>query len=167
MQETENKFEQLMNTYLDEKIWNSEILYYVSMIHEQKVRCEYLELQNPKLFQRLAKINEYEIIEGFANELGISSIRIKKIFNNKDCWIATQSATARNDGNGMDWIATQSATARNDDLSTREILKAEYKYVLFPYAYVTNQGEVIAQKWQQIDSEAKFFISKYFNISIG
>ena len=150
MQETENKFEQLMNTYLDEKIWNSEILYYVSMIHEQKVRCEYLELQNPKLFQRLAKINEYEIIEGFANELGISSIRIKKIFNNKDCWIATQSATAR-----------------NDDLSTREILKAEYKYVLFPYAYVTNQGEVIAQKWQQIDSEAKFFISKYFNISIG
>ena len=89
MQETENKFEQLMKTYLEEKIWNSEILYYVSMIHEQKVRCEYLELQNPKLFQRLAKINEDEIIEGFANELGISSIRIKKILNDKEYWIAT------------------------------------------------------------------------------
>ena len=130
MQETENKFEQLMNTYLDEKIWNSEILYYVSMIHEQKVRCEYLELQNPKLFQRLAKINEYEIIEGFANELGISSIRIKKIFNNKDCWIATQSATARNDGNGMDWIATQSATARNDDNNANVEVVLNFKEIL-------------------------------------
>ena len=130
MEETENKFEQLMNTYLDEKIWNSEILYYVSMIHEQKVRCEYLELQNPKLFQRLAKINEYEIIEGFANELGISSIRIKKIFNNKDCWIATQSATARNDGNGMDWIVTRSATARNDDNNKNVEVVLSFKEIL-------------------------------------
>lgn len=44
--------------------------------------------------------------------------------------------------------------------------QTDYKYVLFPYAYVTNQGEVIAQKWHQIDKDAKSFISKYFNISI-
>ena len=40
----------------------------------------------------------------------------------------------------------------------------DYKYVLFPYAYVTNQGDYIAKKWLKIDKDAERYISKYFNI---
>ena len=69
------------------------------------------------------------------------------------------------------WIAIQSKTVRNGNYENEvsqninnEILKAEYKYVLFPYAYVTNQGDSIAPKWHKIDKEANFYLSKYFNI---
>ena len=40
----------------------------------------------------------------------------------------------------------------------------DYKYVLFPYAYVTNQGDYIAKKWFEIDKDAERYNSKYFNI---
>jgi hypothetical protein len=40
----------------------------------------------------------------------------------------------------------------------------DYKYVLFPYAYVTNQGDCLAEKWLKIDKDAERYISKYFNV---
>ena len=40
----------------------------------------------------------------------------------------------------------------------------DYKYVLFPYAYVTNQGDSISEKWLKIDKDAERYISKYFNV---
>ena len=43
-------------------------------------------------------------------------------------------------------------------------MNTDYKYVLFPYAYVTNQGDCIAKKWLKIDKDAERYISKYFNI---
>jgi hypothetical protein len=40
----------------------------------------------------------------------------------------------------------------------------DYKYVLFSYAYVTNQGDRISEKWLKIDEDAERYISKYFNV---
>lgn len=40
----------------------------------------------------------------------------------------------------------------------------DFKYVFFPYAYATKQGECTAKEWIKVDKNAEKYLSKYFNI---
>ena len=67
------------------KIWYADSIYYVSMIHEFKIKQEYCLMQNQKLFQRLSENAEFEMVESYANRLntGVDECRIKKLYYNR------------------------------------------------------------------------------------
>ncbi len=66
-------------------VWNNNTIFFISMIHEYKVKIDYLLLENPKLFQRLFDITQFEMVSSLVKllELNIESIRIKKLFYNR------------------------------------------------------------------------------------
>ena len=78
-------FKQRLKFNNDCKIWYSDTIYYVSKIHEFKIKQEYYLKQNPKLFQRLAETAELEMVDSFANRInsGVDSCRVKKLYLKK------------------------------------------------------------------------------------
>ena len=78
-------FRQRLKFNNDCKIWYSDTIYYVSMIHELKIKQEYYLKHNQKLFQRQAETAEFEMVNSYADRInsGVDSCRIKKLFFNR------------------------------------------------------------------------------------
>ena len=78
-------FRQRLKFNNDCKIWYSDTIYYVSMIHELKIKQEYYLKHNKKLFQRLSETAEFEMVNSYANRInsGVDSRKKKKLYYNR------------------------------------------------------------------------------------
>ncbi len=82
---TENlDFQQQLKLFNKSGKWDSNTLYLFTKIHEYKFKYDFLIPQKPKIFERLYKTIEFDMLKSFVNCLKISNgpVRLKKLFNN-------------------------------------------------------------------------------------
>ncbi len=82
---TENlDFQQQLKLFNKSGIWDSNTLYLFTLVHEYKVKYDFLIPQKPKIFERLNKTTEFDMLKSFVNclKISIGPVRLKKLFNN-------------------------------------------------------------------------------------
>ena len=83
---TENiDFQQQLKLFNKSGIWDNNTLYLFTMVHEYKVKYDFLIPQKPKIFERLNKTSEFDMLKSFVNclKISIGPVRLKKLFNNR------------------------------------------------------------------------------------
>ena len=64
---TENlDFQQQLKLFNKSGIWDSNTLYLFTLVHEYKVKYDFLIPQKPKIFERLNKTTEFDMLKSFA-----------------------------------------------------------------------------------------------------
>ena len=83
---TENiDFQQQLKLFNKSGIWDSNTLFLFTMVHEYKVKYDFLIPQKPKIFERLYKAAEFDMIKSFVNclKISIGPVHLKKLFANR------------------------------------------------------------------------------------
>ena len=82
---TENiDFQQQLKLFNKSGIWDSNTLYLFTMVHEYKVKYDFLIPQKTKIFERLNKTAEFDMLKSFVNclKISIGPVHLKKLFAN-------------------------------------------------------------------------------------
>ncbi len=78
-------FQQQLKLFNKSEKWDSNTLYLFTKIHEYKVKYDFLIPQITKIFERLYKTTEFDMLKSYVNclKISIEPARLKKLLNNR------------------------------------------------------------------------------------